>query len=49
MPLAIYLGFESDLNLALALSALLIGVSLLILGLVRFVLHSGWYSGESST
>jgi molybdate transport system permease protein len=35
MPLAIYLGFESDLNLALALSAILLLVSILLMALLR--------------
>lgn len=35
MPLAIYLGFESNLGLAVALSVVLILVSLLLLGLIR--------------
>ena len=35
MPLAIYLGFELDLGVALALSAILIGLSLLALLLVK--------------
>ena len=39
MPLAIYLGFEQDMTVALALSAILIGVSFLALLLVRLFLH----------
>ncbi len=35
MPLAIYLGFESDLSLALALSAILLAVSILLLAVLR--------------
>lgn len=35
MPLAIYIGFESDLNVALALSALLLGVSIILLAILR--------------
>lgn len=35
MPLAIYLGFERDLGVAIALSALLIGVSLIFLVVIR--------------
>lgn len=35
MPLAIYIGFESDLNVALALSALLLGVSIILLTILR--------------
>jgi molybdate transport system permease protein len=37
MPLAIYLGFESNLGLAVALSVVLILVSLLLLGLIRWL------------
>jgi molybdate transport system permease protein len=40
MPLAIYLGFEIDLRVALTLSAVLICVSFLALALVKWVLHS---------
>lgn len=39
MPLAIYIGFELDFNLALTLSAILIGLSLLTLLLVKWLLH----------
>jgi molybdate transport system permease protein len=35
MPLAIYLGFEIDLNVALTLSVILIGLSFAILILVK--------------
>ena len=35
MPLAIYLGFERDLGVAVALSVLLVGVSILILAVTR--------------
>jgi molybdate transport system permease protein len=35
MPLAIYLGFESNLGLAVALSVVLILVSVLLLALIR--------------
>ncbi len=35
MPLAIYLGFESDLGVAIALSVMLIFVSVLLLGITR--------------
>ncbi len=38
MPLAVYLGFESDLALAQTLSVMLLGVSILILVAVR---HAG--------
>ncbi len=39
MPLAIYLGFEIDLGVALTLSVLLMGLSLLILVAVRVLLR----------
>jgi molybdate transport system permease protein len=39
MPLAIYLGFEQDLNAALTLSILLLFVSFAVLFLVRGVLR----------
>jgi molybdate transport system permease protein len=35
MPLAIYLGFERDLGMAIALSVLLVGVSVVLLGITR--------------
>ena len=35
MPLAIYLGFESSLGMAVALSVVLVGVSVLLLGVTR--------------
>ncbi len=38
MPLAIYIGFEIDLKMALTLSAVLICVSFLVLALVKLVL-----------
>ncbi|KPL87417.1 ABC transporter permease [Levilinea saccharolytica] len=40
MPLAIYLGFELDLKVALTLSALLIGTSFLILAVVKNYLNN---------
>jgi molybdate transport system permease protein len=39
MPLAIYLGFELDLDTALTLSVILVGLSFLILVLIKGVLH----------
>jgi molybdate transport system permease protein len=39
MPLAIYLGFERDLNLALTLSAILLAISFGVLALVKGVLR----------
>ncbi len=39
MPLAIYIGFELDLEVAITLSAILIGCSFLVLLLVKGLLH----------
>jgi molybdate transport system permease protein len=39
MPLAIYIGFELDLNVALTLSVILVGFSFLVLMLVKGLLH----------
>jgi molybdate transport system permease protein len=39
MPLAIYIGFELDFNLALTLAVILIGLSLVTLLLVKWLLH----------
>ena len=39
MPLAIYLGFELDLNVALTLAVILVGCSFLVLMVVKGVLH----------
>jgi molybdate transport system permease protein len=39
MPLAIYLGFELDIDVALALSAILLAVSFGILFLIKRVLR----------
>jgi molybdate transport system permease protein len=39
MPLAIYLGFEFDLNLALTLSVILVGLSIVILVVMKGLLH----------
>ncbi len=41
MPLAIYLGFESNLGLAVTLSVVLIMVSVLLLALIRRLDSSG--------
>ncbi len=38
MPLAIYIGFEIDLNIALTLAVILIGISFIILILLKIVL-----------
>lgn len=42
MPLAIYLGFELDLNTALTLSVILIGFAFLALLLVKWILNRDW-------
>jgi molybdate transport system permease protein len=39
MPLAIYLGFELDLGVALTLSVILVGFSFLVLMLVKGILQ----------
>ena len=40
MPLAIYLGFELDMNVALTLSTILMGISFLILALLRYLMNT---------
>lgn len=42
MPLAIYIGFELDLQMALALSVILVGFSFLALMIVKGVLGRSW-------
>jgi molybdate transport system permease protein len=49
MPLAIYLGFELDLNVALTLSVILILISFMILILVKNFLKSHIDSGANET
>jgi molybdate transport system permease protein len=39
MPLAIYLGFEMDLGIALTLAVILLTVSFSVLGIVKGVLR----------
>ena len=39
MPLAIYLGFEMDIEVAFALSVILMGTSFLVLILVRYIMN----------
>ncbi len=39
MPLAIYLGFEIDLNVALTLAVILVGFSFVVLTVVKGILH----------
>jgi molybdate transport system permease protein len=46
MPLAIYLGFEVDLKIALTLSAILILFSFIVLIAVKQFLHSRLYDGQ---
>lgn len=45
MPLAIYIGFELDLDIALTLSVILILLSFLALFIARNVLNRDWMSG----
>ena len=40
MPLAIYIGFELDLDVALTLAVILIGFSFLVLMIVKGILRS---------
>ena len=40
MPLAIYLGFELNLDVAISLSIILMGTSFLVLALVRYVMNA---------
>ena len=42
MPLAIYIGFELDLDVALTLSVILIGLSFLALFTVKGILGREW-------
>jgi molybdate transport system permease protein len=42
MPLAIYLGFELDLNIALTLSVILMSLSFAALLVVKLALHRDW-------
>jgi molybdate transport system permease protein len=44
MPLAIYLGFELDLNLAITLSVILVGFSLIALVIAKLILQRDWMS-----
>jgi molybdate transport system permease protein len=47
MPLAIYIGFEIDLNVALLLSAILILFSFLVLAVVKWIFHDRILIGPS--
>lgn len=40
MPLAIYMGFEIDLNVALTFSVILVSLSFLVLALVKYILNN---------
>jgi molybdate transport system permease protein len=42
MPLAIYIGFELDLDIALTLSVILILLSFLALFIARNILNRDW-------
>jgi molybdate transport system permease protein len=44
MPLAIYIGFEMDLDIALTLSVILILLSFSALFFARYILHRDWMS-----
>jgi molybdate transport system permease protein len=44
MPLAIYIGFEMDLDIALTLSVILILLSFLALFVAKFILNRDWMS-----
>jgi molybdate transport system permease protein len=41
MPLAIYIGFEIDLSLAITLSIILLAISYLVLFIVKAILNQG--------
>ena len=45
MPLAIYIGFELDLNIALTLSVILILLSFLALIIAKSILNQDWFTG----
>lgn len=48
MPLAIYIGFELDLNVALTLAAIMVIISFLVLFLVKGILHRELYTVSGS-
>jgi molybdate transport system permease protein len=48
MPLAIYIGFELDLNVALTLAAIMVVISFLVLFLVKGILHRELYTVSGS-
>ena len=43
MPLAIYLGFEMELGVAVGLSVILVGCSFVVLLLIKVVFESNRY------
>jgi molybdate transport system permease protein len=45
MPLAIYIGFELYLEIALTLSVILILLSFLALLIAKYILNRDWKSG----
>ena len=47
MPLAIYIGFELDLDVALTLSVILVGCSFIVLMVVKGLLQRDHESGSS--
>jgi molybdate transport system permease protein len=49
MPLAIYIGFELDIGVALTLSVILVGISFLILILVKWLFRTGEPQARNST
>ncbi|UCG26580.1 MAG: molybdate ABC transporter permease subunit [Chloroflexota bacterium] len=48
MPLAIYIGFELDLDVALTLAAIMVVISFLVLFLVKGILHRELYTVSGS-
>jgi molybdate transport system permease protein len=44
MPLAIYIGFELDLDIALTLAVIMVGLSFLVLILVKRILNRELYT-----
>lgn len=48
MPLAIYIGFELDLNVALTLATIMVVISFLVLFLVKGILHRELYTVNGS-
>jgi molybdate transport system permease protein len=44
MPLAIYIGFELDLDIALTLAVIMVGLSFMVLLLVKGILNRELYT-----